>query len=132
MSEKLSSLSAIVEALQDGSLTAQGIEELMSAAGVQSTMDATELASLLSYMTTSQLVAAIKSLISNNDENIGGSMIRTVWVLLAISTLVLFARLLVKWRTVRRIFWDDACMISALVGRGLDVSRVWGDGLTAE
>lgn len=51
------------------------------------------------------------------DVSLGPTMIRTIWVLLSISTIVFFARLYVKLRTVRRLFYDDLSMVVALVSQ---------------
>jgi nicotinamide riboside transporter PnuC len=49
------------------------------------------------------------------DDNRAPPVQRTVWILLAISTIVIFTRLVVKLRTTRRLYLDDALMILALV-----------------
>lgn len=50
-------------------------------------------------------------------ENIthGPALLKTIWSLVAISTIVLAARLWVKWTHARRIFLDDWIMVLALV-----------------
>lgn len=49
------------------------------------------------------------------DDNLGPLTLRTLWTLLGISTVFIFARLVVKCRTTRRIYWDDFLMVLALV-----------------
>lgn len=49
------------------------------------------------------------------DANLGPVALRTVWSLLAISTLVVLARLVVKCKITRRVYWDDFLMVLALV-----------------
>ncbi|KAF2149765.1 hypothetical protein K461DRAFT_323301 [Myriangium duriaei CBS 260.36] len=49
------------------------------------------------------------------NDNLGPQMMCTIWILLAISTLVVFARVFVKLRTTRRLWWDDHLLILAMI-----------------
>lgn len=49
------------------------------------------------------------------DTNRKNIILRTVWILLAFSTIIMFARIYVKCKTVRRIYYDDALMVVAMV-----------------
>ncbi|KAL9067258.1 MAG: hypothetical protein Q9157_006879 [Trypethelium eluteriae] len=49
------------------------------------------------------------------DDNLGPLSLRIIWILLSISTVIVGARLVVKCKTTRRIYWDDFLMILALV-----------------
>ena len=51
------------------------------------------------------------------DDNLGPLVLRTLWTLLAISTVIVSARIVVKCKTTRRIYWDDLLMVLALVRR---------------
>lgn len=70
---------------------------------------------LLETMGTSSVVSFVEDLIATSGDNRGPTLIRTVWTLLAISTIVLTARLLVKLKTTQRLYYDDGCMLAALV-----------------
>ncbi|KAL1302404.1 hypothetical protein AAFC00_002803 [Neodothiora populina] len=72
-------------------------------------------AGAITAMGTRQLINTLKTLVANHDTNRGAPMMRVIWILLAISTIVIFCRLLVKWRTMRRIFYDDALIVAALI-----------------
>lgn len=101
-------LTQVLMELENGNLTTAMVAKMLASSSPQ-------LASTLSAMSTEQLITIIKALDSSEDVNVGTNMLRTVWVLLAISTLVLIARLAVKLRTVRRVYYDDAIIIAALV-----------------
>jgi hypothetical protein len=75
-------------------------------------------------MSKSQIARVIKALAGINGPNIGAEMMRIVWVLLAISTFVLSARLFVKWKSTRRFFYDDYCMIFALVSESFTIISI--------
>jgi len=105
---------AILTAFQNGTLDNATIVQYLASMGA-STMDPAELRALLTSMTKSQIADFFKTLGVSTDANRGGPMICVVWSLTVISTLVVTARLLIKWRVGRRIFYDDACMIIALV-----------------
>jgi len=49
------------------------------------------------------------------DVNLGPRLVKTVWCLLALSTVVLCARFFVKIKTVRKLYIDDYLMMIALV-----------------
>lgn len=51
--------------------------------------------------------------------NRGPAMMAVVWTLLSISTLVIIARLFVKFRALRRLFLDDWWILLAWVSRWL-------------
>lgn len=106
-------------ALQNGTLDNATIAQYLDFMGV-ATMDFPELMALLASLSKSQLASVFKTLGASTDTSTGGSLIRVVWSLIAISTLVVTARLLIKWSVGRRIFYDDACMILALVCAGHD------------
>lgn len=57
-------------------------------------------------------------------DNKGPLLRRTVWVLISLSTVVVSFRVFSKLRKTRRLYWDDALMILALVSVDeiLDVS----------
>ena len=50
-----------------------------------------------------------------SNDDLGPLALRTIWTLLSISTVVILARLVVKYKTTRRIYWDDFLMVLALV-----------------
>ncbi|KEQ95350.1 hypothetical protein AUEXF2481DRAFT_29434 [Aureobasidium subglaciale EXF-2481] len=52
---------------------------------------------------------------SNEDIDLSPPVVRIVWVLLAMSTIVVTTRLAVKYRTTRRLYLDDGLMAVALV-----------------
>ena len=49
------------------------------------------------------------------DESRGPLLLRTIWVLIGISSVVLIARIWTKLAKARRLYADDICMILALV-----------------
>jgi hypothetical protein len=49
------------------------------------------------------------------DIDLSGPVVRIVWVLLGMSTLVVTTRLAIKFRTTRRLYLDDGLMAFALV-----------------
>ena len=51
----------------------------------------------------------------NPDENRGPAVLYTTWILIAISTLVVAARLWTKIRRAHRLYYDDGLMVVALV-----------------
>lgn len=51
------------------------------------------------------------------DDDKGPMVLRTVWVLISISTLVVLARIYTKVRKTHRLYWDDFLMMLALVSR---------------
>ena len=51
----------------------------------------------------------------NDDVDLAPPVLRTVWVLLAISTVVVLTRFAVKFRTTRRLYMDDGLMTLAVV-----------------
>lgn len=50
------------------------------------------------------------------DDNQGPLLLRTVWGLISLATLVVCGRIYTKLLKTRRLYWDDACIIVALVG----------------
>jgi len=49
------------------------------------------------------------------DSTQGPLLLRTVWVLLSISSVVVLGRIYSKVRKTRRLYWDDVLMLGALV-----------------
>ncbi|KAK3673982.1 hypothetical protein LTR78_006184 [Recurvomyces mirabilis] len=49
------------------------------------------------------------------DVSRGPLLVRTVWVLISFSTITVFGRLYTKLRKARRLYWDDALVILALI-----------------
>ena len=49
------------------------------------------------------------------DVSRGPLLVRTVWVLISFSTITVSGRLFTKLRKARRLYWDDALIILALV-----------------
>ncbi|KAG8630119.1 hypothetical protein KVT40_001738 [Elsinoe batatas] len=58
---------------------------------------------------------SLDSLDRGPDVDQGPALVRIIWVLLAISTVFCAARLFVKIKIARKIFWDDVFIILALV-----------------
>lgn len=74
----------------------------------------------LSYLNQTDVDALILAYFSyeaahSEDTNLAPPVLRTVWILLAISTIVVTTRLAVKLRTTRRLYTDDGLMGTALV-----------------
>ncbi|KAF4547772.1 Hypothetical protein D9617_36g063100 [Elsinoe fawcettii] len=61
---------------------------------------------------------ALDALGRGPDVNQGPALVRIIWILLAISSVLCIARLLVKIRIARKIFWDDVFIVLAL-GMGI-------------
>ena len=51
------------------------------------------------------------------DVDLSGPVVKIVWVLLGMSTLVVSTRLAIKFRTTRRLYLDDGLMAFALVSQ---------------
>lgn len=51
------------------------------------------------------------------DIDLSAPVVRVVWVLLGISTIVVTTRLTIKFRTTRRLYLDDGLMAFALVSQ---------------
>ena len=51
----------------------------------------------------------------STDVDLAPPVLRAVWVLLSISTIVVTTRFYVKWRTTRRLYLDDYLVALALV-----------------
>ncbi|KAK5131242.1 hypothetical protein LTR08_001211 [Meristemomyces frigidus] len=49
------------------------------------------------------------------DDNKGPLLLRTVWVLISISIVIVFGRIFTKWRKTHRLYWDDYLVILALL-----------------
>jgi len=60
-----------------------------------------------------------------NDSNLGPSVLRTLWTLLAVSSIFVAARLFVKCRMIRRLYWDDLMVVIALVRQLTTSSNDW-------
>ena len=54
------------------------------------------------------------------DNNKGPKLLQTIWILSCISTIVVGLRIYTKIRKTRRLYWDDALMVLALVSEELD------------
>lgn len=53
------------------------------------------------------------------DIDLSAPVVRVVWVLLGISTVVVTTRLTIKFRTTRRLYLDDGLMALALVSQAV-------------
>ena len=51
------------------------------------------------------------------DNNKGPKLLQTIWILRSISTIVVGLRIYTKIRKTRRLYWDDALMVLALVSK---------------
>jgi hypothetical protein len=51
------------------------------------------------------------------DIDLAAPVVKIVWILLAVSTLVVTTRLVIKFRSTRRLYLDDGLMTIALVSR---------------
>jgi hypothetical protein len=51
------------------------------------------------------------------DLDLSAPVCKIVWILLAMSTIVVTTRLVIKFRTTRRLYLDDGLMAFALVSR---------------
>lgn len=111
---------SLLEALNDGRLNGRNFARLLTI-NHYTTMNGQEMEHLLSKMSKSQVANVIKALAGIEGPNIGAEMMRIVWVLLCLSTIVLTARLFVKWKSTRRLFYDDYCMMFALVSESFIV-----------
>jgi hypothetical protein len=57
----------------------------------------------------------LSGLPSYPDENRGPTLLRTIWILISLSTVVVLARLYTKLIKTRRLYVDDGFLVSALV-----------------
>lgn len=80
------------------------------------------LKALILKLTPTQQAALLDSIFASSrdetaDIDLSGPVVRIVWVLLGMSTLVVSIRLAIKYRTTRRLYLDDALMAFALVSQ---------------
>lgn len=107
-------LPGLLAELKSGNLSSEAITGYLTHMNITA-MAAPQLGVFLSAMSESQIASILKTIVTHDDTNAGAEMVRTLWVLICFSTVVLSARLFVKWRTSRRLFHDDICMLCALV-----------------
>lgn len=85
-----------------------------------------QLRSLILKLNHTQQAALLERLFSlarddTADIDLSPPVVRVVWVLLGISTVVVTTRLTIKYRTTRRLYLDDGLMALALVSRAICV-----------
>lgn len=81
-----------------------------------------DLKGLIVKLNTTQQSALLDRLFSlardeTADVDLSAPVIKIVWILLAVSTLVVTTRLVIKFRSTRRLYLDDGLMTLALVNR---------------
>jgi hypothetical protein len=81
-----------------------------------------DLKALILQLNSTQQAALLDRLFSvardqTPDVDLSAPVIKIVWILLAMSTIVVTTRLVIKFRTTRRLYLDDGLMALALVSR---------------
>ena len=79
-----------------------------------------DLKTLITQLNATQQANLLESIFAGErkatpDVDLAPPVVRTIWILLAMSTLVVTTRLAVKYRTTRRLYLDDGFMAIALV-----------------
>jgi hypothetical protein len=87
-----------------------------------------DLKALILNLNETQQIALLDRLFSiardeTVDIDLSAPVVKIVWILLGVSTLVVTTRLVIKFRTTRRLYLDDGLMAFALVSQSscLDV-----------
>lgn len=78
------------------------------------------------------LAAQAEAMASLPNRDQGPVLNRTVWILLALSTLTVAGRIYVKTRRTNRLYWDDLAMVLALLfgyGHAICISMAVQNGL---
>ncbi|THV90666.1 hypothetical protein D6D27_05720 [Aureobasidium pullulans] len=79
-----------------------------------------DLKTLITQLNATQQANLLESIFAGErkatpDVDLAPPVVRTIWILLAMSTLVVTTRLAVKYRTTRRLYLDDGLMAIALI-----------------